>query len=279
MLNFVGIERKNGMVIIDGYTTCKYRKNALKDVAKAIRPMDAAEADVIIDALANGENPEVANVDSESYCLTLEPVGCATLYNEEMDEMEYAEANYYFMIRFTDREAEKEEKEMANMMTVEAKRDMMYGVVFDEIAATYDMGKLRDMDRWNGLSKMEMLEWLLDRKSAIDTLITGLYGVGLLPCVDDMRQMNRDRYLQACKAVKTAVQPSADGMMTLMVARLRTAVQAAGTLDMSEWLCLVDRIETEIKRAERDGQDYLVSQLKGLHRDLMDANVDIDDIA
>lgn len=112
-INFLTVNRKNGMVVMDGYTTCKYRKNALKDIAKAVAKIDANEGQCILDQLDNGEDPEVKNTDRLSYCLELEEVGCATRYNEDCDDMDYAEGKWYFLIRFED-SIKQEGTKMAN---------------------------------------------------------------------------------------------------------------------------------------------------------------------
>lgn len=95
-------------------------------------------------------------------------------------------------------------KRYFEMMMAE-KAEMAVDMVLAEIDGAFDLDKVGNMDRWNGLSKQEMLEWILDRKCAIDTLINGLHGVGLLTSDSNLLKVSRDRYLQACKAVKAAV--------------------------------------------------------------------------
>lgn len=104
MLAYVGVIERENTITIDGYTSNKTERGVIKDVARAIEKYDKGEADFLLEMLKMGidecNNPFVKNVDGNSYCFEYEEVPCATMYNEETDEVEYKEGYCnYFCIR------------------------------------------------------------------------------------------------------------------------------------------------------------------------------------
>lgn len=92
----------NGMVIVDGYSNRKAVKTAIKDMGRWVRDnLDKGEGQLIIDY------PEEVRISFDAkkqggYFLEVEEVPCASKWHEDTDEMEYEEANYYVVVRFTD---------------------------------------------------------------------------------------------------------------------------------------------------------------------------------
>ena len=103
MLAYVEARENGKTIIIDGYTSNKTERGVVKDVARAIEKYNKDEADCLLDMLKMGideyNNPFVKN-NGDGYCFEYEEVPCATMYNEETDEVEYKEGYHnYFLIR------------------------------------------------------------------------------------------------------------------------------------------------------------------------------------
>ena len=99
-MTFTGIIKKENSITVDGYSNYIYLKAALKDMGRFIRDnIDEGEGQCIIDY------PEEVRVSWESkkagsYFLEAEEVPCASNWNEETDEMEYAEGKWYIVCHF-----------------------------------------------------------------------------------------------------------------------------------------------------------------------------------
>lgn len=88
-------------VDIDGYSNKKTLKGALSDLAKAIEKYNKGEADALRSSIKFNEIEQVNTVpEGGVYILEYEEVPSASQYNEETDEMEYAEGRWYVHTRF-----------------------------------------------------------------------------------------------------------------------------------------------------------------------------------
>lgn len=98
-MTFVGIIERDDSIIVDGYSNRKSIAAALKDMGRFIRDnLDKGEGENII------ENPEEVRISErekrEGYFLEAEEVPCASNWNEETEEMEYAAGRWYIVCRF-----------------------------------------------------------------------------------------------------------------------------------------------------------------------------------
>ncbi len=100
-MTFVQIEKRNGMINLDGYSRNKTLTGALNDLAREVAKIDEGEANAILNNL--DETAEMAsgmmNIPG-AYYIEAEEVHCASRYSEKKDEIEYAEGNWYLYIRF-----------------------------------------------------------------------------------------------------------------------------------------------------------------------------------
>lgn len=99
-MTFTGIIERENAITVDGYSNYKYLKAALKDIGRFIRDnIDEGEGQYIIDY------PEEVRISWEAkkegaYFLEAEEVPCASNWNEETEEMEYADGRWYIVCRF-----------------------------------------------------------------------------------------------------------------------------------------------------------------------------------
>lgn len=107
-MTFVQIEKRNGMVNLDGYSRNKTLKGALQDLAREVAKIDNDEADAILSNLDETAAMalDMMNIPGEYYIEAMD-VPCASRYkylsDDENDfEIEYAEGNWYLFIRFVD---------------------------------------------------------------------------------------------------------------------------------------------------------------------------------
>lgn len=127
-INFFEVEtRRNGKCTVyncDGYTTRKTVLGAVHEIGKQISKIDAGEGDILISARteADAKACMVRNESAETYCFELEEVPGASRWDEEAEEIEYAEGTYYFHIRFCVWDEENEETE--NNEESEGKKNM-----------------------------------------------------------------------------------------------------------------------------------------------------------
>ena len=114
-MTFVQIEKRNGMINLDGYSRNKTLKGALKDLAREVAKLDEGEANAITNNLNETVQMVAEGMPSEAGCyyIEAEEVHCASRYSEKKDEMEYAEGHWYLYIRFCAPEQESEEPETA----------------------------------------------------------------------------------------------------------------------------------------------------------------------
>lgn len=111
-MTFVQIEKRNGMINLDGYSRNKTLKGALSDLAREVAKIDKGEADAILDNLDETAEmaSDMANIP-DAYYIEAQEVHCASRYSEKSDEIEYAEGHWYLYIRFCDATPEQENKE------------------------------------------------------------------------------------------------------------------------------------------------------------------------
>lgn len=122
-MTFVEIEKRNGMINLDGYSRNKTLKGALKDLAREVAKLDKGEADAILDNLDEtaAMASDMANVP-DAYYIEAQEVPCASRYSEETDEIEYAEGRWYLYIRFCAPEQEPETSATEKVAEVEVSR-------------------------------------------------------------------------------------------------------------------------------------------------------------
>lgn len=109
-MTFVQIERRNGMINLDGYSRNKTLKGALSDLAREVAKIDEGEAHAITNNLDETVQMVADGMDNYPGCYVIEAeeVGCASRYSEKKDEIEYAEGHWYLYIRFCAPERENE---------------------------------------------------------------------------------------------------------------------------------------------------------------------------
>lgn len=95
---FTGIIERTNSVTIDGYSNRKTLTAAIKDMGRTVaRLVDKSEGDFIVNY---PEESLISAKDSDGgFFLEIEEAPCASNYNEETEEMEYAEANWYICCR------------------------------------------------------------------------------------------------------------------------------------------------------------------------------------
>lgn len=108
-MTFVQIEKRNGMINLDGYSKNKTLWGALSDLAREVAKINKAECDCIL----NNFKETVEMVESgmqnvpDAYYIEAFEVPCASQYKYNDDdennfEIEYAEGRWYLYIRFVD---------------------------------------------------------------------------------------------------------------------------------------------------------------------------------
>ena len=112
-MTFVQIEKRNGMINLDGYSRNKTLKGALNDLAREVAKIDEGEGDAITNNIDEYMGMVIDGMLNEVGCFYIEAeeVGCASRYSEKNDEIEYAEGHWYLYIRFCAPERENEEAE------------------------------------------------------------------------------------------------------------------------------------------------------------------------
>ena len=95
-MTFVQIEKRNGMINLDGYSRNKTLKGALKDLAREVAKIDEGEASAITNNLNESVEAVAAGMMNVpgAYYIEAEEVHCASRYSEKKDEMEYAEGHW-----------------------------------------------------------------------------------------------------------------------------------------------------------------------------------------
>lgn len=103
-MTFVQVEKRNGMINLDGYSRNKTLKGALSDLAHEVAKIDEGEASTIMNNIDEVVQMVADGMDNYPGCYVIEAeeVGCASRYSEKKDEIEYAEGHWYLYIRFVD---------------------------------------------------------------------------------------------------------------------------------------------------------------------------------
>ena len=97
-MKFVEITDRDGIVSIDGYSNKKTLLGAIREMGRLISALGYDEGDWIV---RYGKESLCPNcMDPHTYCLEVEEVPCASQFNEDADEMEYAEGRWYVFCRF-----------------------------------------------------------------------------------------------------------------------------------------------------------------------------------
>ena len=91
-MTFTQVEKRNGMVNIDGYSRNKTLKGALRDLAREVAKIDKIEAEAILNNLDETAEmaSDMANIP-DAYYIEAQEVPCASRRSEKTDEIEYAE--------------------------------------------------------------------------------------------------------------------------------------------------------------------------------------------
>lgn len=134
-MTFVQIEKRNGMINLDGYSRNKTLKGALKDLAREVAKIDEGEASAITNNLNESVEAVAAGMMNVpgAYYIEAEEVHCASRYSEENDEIEYAEGHWYLYIRFCAPEQESEEQETAPATSAPVETDTASTLTEEEI--------------------------------------------------------------------------------------------------------------------------------------------------
>lgn len=161
-MTFVQIERRNGMINLDGYSRNKTLKGALSDLAREVAKIDEGEARAITDNIDEYIGMVVDGMLNEANCFYIEAeeVHCASRYSEKKDEIEYAEGCWYLYIRFVDTTAEPESEATETSATeqvVEVEKAVDAEHTIAEMLKTLDTGTILCM--WE---LTENYEWTLD---------------------------------------------------------------------------------------------------------------------
>ena len=101
-MKFVEVENRRGMINLDGYSDRKTLRGALKDLAREVAKIDKGEADGITEYMDDTMVMVREGMTNEpgAWYIEAEEVSCASRFNEDADEMEYADGNWYLYIRF-----------------------------------------------------------------------------------------------------------------------------------------------------------------------------------
>lgn len=101
-MKFVQIENRKGMINLDGYSDRKTLRGALRDLAREVAKIDKGEADGITNYMADTLALVREGMSNEPGCWYIEAqeVESACQWNEDTDEMEYADGHWYLYIRF-----------------------------------------------------------------------------------------------------------------------------------------------------------------------------------
>lgn len=101
-MKFAEVSIRHGMVNLDGYSDRKTLRGALKDLAREVAKIDKGEAEAITNYM--DENIQIVKDgmtnEPGAWYIEAEEVDSACRFNEDTDEMEYAEGNWYLYIRF-----------------------------------------------------------------------------------------------------------------------------------------------------------------------------------
>lgn len=135
-MTFVQIEKRNGMINLDGYSRNKTLKGALKDLAREVAKIDEGEGNAITDNIDEYMGMVVDGMLNEVGCFYIEAeeVHCASRYSERNDEMEYAEGHWYLYIRFCAPEQESKEPETSTTEQV-AETEAIVGADAEAVSA------------------------------------------------------------------------------------------------------------------------------------------------
>lgn len=101
-MKFAEAITRHGMVNLDGYSDRKTLRGALKDLAREVAKIDKGEADNILEYMNDTIQMVKDGMTNEpgAWYIEAEEVSSACRYNEDTDEMEYADGNWYLYIRF-----------------------------------------------------------------------------------------------------------------------------------------------------------------------------------
>lgn len=97
-MKFVGVVERSETMTIDGYSNAKTINGAIAEFGRYIaKHFSESEGS----ALVEYKQECLMNPSSDSdYYLTIEDVPSASNWNEETEEMEYADGNFYLCMRF-----------------------------------------------------------------------------------------------------------------------------------------------------------------------------------
>ncbi len=97
-MKFVGVIDRANTVTVDGYSSCKTVKGAIKEFGRWIAEhVSESEGKSMIDYPE--ESILSANESYGGYFLEIEEVPCASDWDEEKQEMKYADGRYYICCR------------------------------------------------------------------------------------------------------------------------------------------------------------------------------------
>ncbi len=99
--------KREGCITVDGYSNMNSLVEAVKDFGRYIeRKYKNGQGRILIDMANDGfsvtNNPFAPPCEGGVYFFEYDEVPCASELNEDTATMKYAEANYYFVIRFSE---------------------------------------------------------------------------------------------------------------------------------------------------------------------------------
>ncbi|MEY8352572.1 hypothetical protein AALB39_04355 [Lachnospiraceae bacterium 54-53] len=97
-MKYVGAIERQDTMTVDGYSNAKTINGAISEFGRYIvKHFSKSEGSALIE---NKQECLCFPVVDNEYFFTIEEVPCATQWNEESEEMEYADGNYYLCMRF-----------------------------------------------------------------------------------------------------------------------------------------------------------------------------------
>ena len=102
-MKYINTIERPTTITVDGYSTAKTIKGALNDIGRYIeKNINDGEGRLL--QVANKEEAyellSIGNHDASNWGIEVEEVGCATKIDTDGNILEYAEANFYIMVRF-----------------------------------------------------------------------------------------------------------------------------------------------------------------------------------
>ena len=102
-MKYIGVIKRELTTTVDGYSNAKTIKGALNDIGRYIEKHLDFDEGRLLQVANKEEASETISIGNHSYLdygIEVEEVECATKIDEEGNVVEYADANFYVMVRF-----------------------------------------------------------------------------------------------------------------------------------------------------------------------------------